>query len=95
VTLVRTDVSEKLIASIIKVIRIGELRTTLAGISNRSMMRRNNLPYQSGSIAINANVVSSSPNLFTLRMEAMRSSEMTVLKRATRRHIPEDCIPPI
>jgi hypothetical protein len=35
VTLVRTDVSEERIASIIKVRRIGELGTTLAVTSNR------------------------------------------------------------
>jgi hypothetical protein len=35
VTLVRTDVSEELSASIIRVTRIGELGTTLAVTSNR------------------------------------------------------------
>jgi hypothetical protein len=35
VTLVRTEVSEELSASIIRVTRIGELGTTLAEISNR------------------------------------------------------------
>jgi hypothetical protein len=35
VALVRTDVSEKLAASFIRVIRIGELGTTLAVTSNR------------------------------------------------------------
>jgi hypothetical protein len=35
VTLVRTDVSEELSASIIRITRIGELRTTLAVTSNR------------------------------------------------------------
>jgi hypothetical protein len=41
VALVRTDVSEKLSASIIRVARIGELRTTLAVTSNRRTLRRN------------------------------------------------------
>jgi hypothetical protein len=36
VALVRTDVSEERIASIIKVTRIGEVGTTLAVTSNRS-----------------------------------------------------------
>jgi hypothetical protein len=38
VTLVRTDVSEKLSASFIRVTRIGELGTTLAVTSNRRML---------------------------------------------------------
>jgi hypothetical protein len=41
VDLVRTDVSEELSASIIKVTRIGELGTTLAVTSNRRTLRRN------------------------------------------------------
>jgi hypothetical protein len=36
VALVRTDVSEEIIASITRVIRIGELGTTLEVTSNRS-----------------------------------------------------------
>jgi hypothetical protein len=41
VALVKTDVSEESSASIIRVIRIGELGTTLAVTSNRYMLRRN------------------------------------------------------
>jgi hypothetical protein len=41
VALVRTDVSEEYITSIIRVTRIGELGTTLAGTSSRSALRRN------------------------------------------------------
>jgi hypothetical protein len=41
VTLVRTDVSEELGASINRVTRIGELGTTLAVTSNRRTLRRN------------------------------------------------------
>jgi hypothetical protein len=46
VTLVRTDVSEELSASFIRVTRIGELGTTLAVTSNRHTLRRNtsNIP---------------------------------------------------
>jgi hypothetical protein len=46
VALVRTDVSEDCIVSIIRVTRIGELGT-LAATSNRSMLRRNTIPYTS------------------------------------------------
>jgi hypothetical protein len=57
VTLVRTDVSEELRASFIKVPKIGELGTTLAVTSNRRTRRRNT---KFGS------VVPSSPILVTL-----------------------------
>jgi hypothetical protein len=69
VALVRTDVSEELSASFIRVSRIGALVTTLAVTS----------------------VVTSSPILVTL-MEALSSSETSVLTRATRRIIPEGTI---
>jgi hypothetical protein len=41
VALVRTDVSEGLSSSIIRLTRIGELRTTLGLTSNRRTLRRN------------------------------------------------------
>jgi hypothetical protein len=41
VALVRTDVSEELSASTIKVTKIGELGTTLGVTSNRSTLRKN------------------------------------------------------
>jgi hypothetical protein len=41
VALVRTDVSEELSASFIRVTRIGELETTLAVTSNRHTLQRN------------------------------------------------------
>jgi hypothetical protein len=43
VPLVRTEVSEELIASFIRVTRIYELGTTLAVTSNPRMLRRNTL----------------------------------------------------
>jgi hypothetical protein len=65
VALVRTDVWEKLSASIIHVFL-------------RSVRR----------LLVTANVPSS-PILVTLMMEALRSSETSVLTRATWRNIPE------
>jgi hypothetical protein len=41
-------------------------------------------------LLVTANVVPSSPILVTLMMEAMRSSETSVLIRVTRRNIPGD-----
>jgi hypothetical protein len=43
VALVRTDVLEEYVAPIIRVTRIGELGTTLAVTSKRSMLRKNNI----------------------------------------------------
>jgi hypothetical protein len=42
VVLVRTDVSEEIRASFLRMIKIGELGTTLAVTSNRRTLRRNN-----------------------------------------------------
>jgi hypothetical protein len=86
VVLVRSYVSEELIASIIRV-TIGVLGTTLAVTSNWSTLRRH--VFLS---LFTANVVPSSPIHITLVMEAIRSFETSVLKRATQRHIPEDGI---
>jgi hypothetical protein len=83
VALVRIDVSEEPNASI-RVTRIGELGTTLAATSNRqraSVARR----CTSNRSTLRRNVVPSSPIPVTLKMEAIRSFETSVLAGATDR----------
>jgi hypothetical protein len=81
VTLVRTDVSEEYIVSSIRVTTIGALGTTLA-IFLRSVLR----------LLVTANSFLSTPILVFLMMEEIRYCETSVLKRATRRNIPEERI---
>jgi hypothetical protein len=43
-------------------------------------------------LLVKADVVPSSPILVTLMMEALNSSNTSVLTRTTRHNIPEDCV---
>jgi hypothetical protein len=79
VALVRTNVSEECITSIIRVTRNGKQGRTLAVTSNRSMLQ----------LLVTANI----PTLLilvTLMMEAICYTETSVLTRATGCTIPED-----
>jgi hypothetical protein len=106
VALVKTDVSEKTSTSVVKVTRTGELGTTLAVTSNRRTLRRNTV-FGERKISkltkittflrsmrlllVTANFPVSLI-LVTLMMEALRSSETSVLSRSILRNIPENAI---
>jgi hypothetical protein len=95
VALVRSDILEEHIASIIRVTIIGELGM-LAVTSNQSTLQRNSnvcmyvvFLHSMLQLLVTPNRVPSTPILVTLMMEAIRSSETSALTRATRCIIPE------
>jgi hypothetical protein len=73
---------EERIDSIIRAKRIRELETTLAAFL-RSVLQ----------LLVTAKAIPSSLIVFTLIKEMTLSSEISVIARTTRRHIPEDGIP--
>jgi hypothetical protein len=83
VALVRRDVSEECSVSIISVTSIGELGTKLTVTSNRPKLRR---------LLVTANVVPSVLIFVNFMMQALCSSQTSILTRATWRNIPEDGI---
>jgi hypothetical protein len=84
VDLVRTYVSEELTASIIRVKIMSESGITLAVTTNLARCLLHAL--------VTVNFIPSSLIIFILKMRAIRSSEASILMKATRRHIPDDGI---
>jgi hypothetical protein len=81
VALVRIEVSEKCIASNIRMTRFGDPETTLVFSSNRNF----EYFFAAFRLLVTINVVPSSPNLVTLMLEAIHFSESYVpIKQAVR-----------
>jgi hypothetical protein len=91
VALVITDISEELSPSIIRMTTIGELGTTLAVTGNRRILRNTKLRVRRVLVVVND--VPNSPSLVTLTIDTRRSSETSVLTRATLRNISRDSDP--
>jgi hypothetical protein len=80
VALVKTDVSEEIIASIMRIKRISKL----GKVSSNQQLKVQ--------LLVTANAFPSSLILFTFMMEAILSSEASVLTRAIRCNTPEEGI---
>jgi hypothetical protein len=89
VAVVRTDVSEERVTSIIRVRRIGELGILLAVTASSCIFSLQCPLSIHKTKLLTANVVPSSLNLVALMMEVTRSSETSILTRATWHNIPE------
>jgi hypothetical protein len=92
VALVRTEVSQERIACIIRVERISELGTMLTVTSILNTLHIASGSSQCSSLLVTAYLISGSLILSTFMMEAISSTETSVLTRDTRRHNPEDDI---
>jgi hypothetical protein len=97
VALVRTDISVEHSASFIRVIRIGEVRKTLAVSANRHIMRRNTMNsivlfLSVLQLLVTAIIVPNSLSISTLIIEEICSSETLGLTRTTRCNMPKDSI---
>jgi hypothetical protein len=71
--------------------RVALVRTDVSEEFSASFIRVTRISELGTSLAVTS-IVPSSPILVTLMLEAIRSSETSVLTRATRRNIPEDAI---
>jgi hypothetical protein len=96
VVLVRTEVSEEISASTIRVTKISEVRISYTYIVIHNSEFHSGFPSNLEflrsvrRLLVTASVVPSSPILVTLMMEVLRSSEALDLTRNKRRNILED-----